>query len=149
MKTYKGKLKYEKDWCLVELDKDFLNQFQTPQDIKPTNRPHISVMKSESPSTNADKWGYKDGDEITFTFDNKFEFENGRHLWINVQSDELCQLREFYGLPTLKDNPGDTYRVLYHITLGKLINPTTPNLRPQIRISPRTHIDPSTMMQHI
>jgi hypothetical protein len=146
----KGVVRYEKDWYLLDVPKEFqenlISQCLFP--LTPNKRPHISIIKNEKPQTNIENWGKEFvGAEFSFRFHDKLHSENGLHVWINCFSEDLCKMREYFGLTTLKEN--DIYRVNFHMTLGRLKTPGERNLRPQYRLNPQSHVDVETLMQHL
>lgn len=149
-----GTLKYDGKWYLLEVSKEFHEKILKLADtqnlnLKPNKNPHISVMKGESASLNQEDWGKFDGEKIKFKFDQVIHCENGLHVWINVYSPRLCEIREHFGLVTLRRRDDDVYLVNFHMTLGKLKNRQQPNFRKQYRLCPQSHIDAETGMQHL
>lgn len=149
-----GTIIYEKDWYLLEISKEFhatlAEQLEAQGEVfKPNKRPHISVMKKEAPSQNKNDWGIAFIDEqVSFQYNATISKENGLHFWIDCYSPRLCQMREHFGLPTLKKE-GDIYLVNFHMTIGRRKKAQPPVLRPQYRLSPQSHIDVETGMQHL
>lgn len=124
----KGSKHYEPNWCLLLLEDDLYKYYSwfMNKEGEPINKPnslwgfHASVIKGEAPTKNLDKWAFNDGKEIEFWYGNYISWSNGRHAWMNLYCEELSQLRDFYGLYT---NGG---KLKYHMTLGRLKNPTQP-----------------------
>lgn len=148
MKTYKGYLRYKNEWCYLEVDLNFLNNFSHLTDFKWTKNPHISVVKDELLLCKKDLWGADDGKEIIFEYDDNI-YNNGLHNWIICKSDELCKVRELFGAPVLKDSENGEYRVNFHLTIGKFKELKVSIPEKQFRLSARTHIDPKTMIQFV
>lgn len=149
-----GTLKFEDDWCLLEVPKELHDQLCSQFEdcmhhkLKRFKRPHVSVMKDEAPSANQADWrSFGNGTQVAFRYHPYFHTENGCHAWVNVYSQRLCEIREHFGMATLKRD--GVYLVNFHMTLGRLDKPVAKTLRPQYRLSPRTHIDVATLMQHI
>lgn len=141
-----------KTWVLLQIPQDVLETLlkSVKQAIVPTREPHISVIKDEKPCLHAADWDSKafDGEKVKFQIDTRTAHdENSRHVWFDCYSPRLCAIREHFGLTVLKRD--DVYRANFHVTVGKLAVPVTPHLRPQYRLSIRSHIDVETMMQHI
>lgn len=110
----------------------------------------MSVIKGEVASRNPGAWGHIGvGRKVKFKFDQTIHYENGRHVWINIYSEDLCKLREHFGLVTLRRAKDDVYLVNFHMTLGKLKTHEPPKLREQYRLCPQSHIDVETGMQHL
>lgn len=152
--TLEGQIVYEPDWYLLrvtaEAHASLLHLVEAANiAFKPTARPHISVIKGEAPSRNQADWGVAFvGETITFRYVPVLQAENGLHLWIDCHSPRLCTIREYFGLTTLRRNDG-AYLVNFHMTLGRRKKAVTPQLRPQLRLSPQSHIDLETGMQHL
>lgn len=156
-----GTLSFEKskrgDWYLVLLPQDFVTEMvdlakSKGLDLKPTVKPHISVIKGEIPTQNANQWGDFVGEPIKFRCNPFFRYENGLHVWVDCHSQRLCEIRRYFGCDTkisdMVEGAGN-YWVNFHCTIGKLLVPQKPNLRPQIRLSPQSHLDAETGMQHL
>lgn len=148
---YNGTIKIEQNWMLLQVPESVHDDLvkAIPFQIERIKRPHISVIKEEKPSINVVDWDLKkfNGESVSFKVSSKVNSENGLHVWFDCYSPRLCEIREFYGLPVLKKD--GLYLVNFHTTIGKLVTPTTKSLREQYRLSPRTHIDVETLMQHI
>lgn len=148
--SFEGIIKYEDDWMLLHIGQDIQNvqieKFNL--DLKMNKKPHISVIKSESPCININDWSDKKFDQMIVKFKCSSKYEtNGLHVWVDCYSEELCKVREHFGLPTLKHN--DIYMVNFHFTLGKLKKSSDRIIRDQYRLTERTHIDSETLMQHV
>ena len=119
---------YEPHWCLLKLDDEFYRYYTwfMNKEGEPIHKPnalwgfHASVIKGEKPTQNIDKWGLKNGKTIEFDYGNYISWTNGRHAWMNLYCEELSELRNFYGLYT------NGNKLKYHMTLGRLKNPTQP-----------------------
>jgi len=68
--------------------------------IEPSFNSHISIITGEKPLLNEDQWKKFHGEKITFKYSNEI-FTNGYFFWIRVQSPEMIELREYYGLPPI------------------------------------------------
>lgn len=149
-----GIVTFNRDWYLLTIPQSFQDAFLEAlrvrgEQVVPSKNIHISIMKNESPSLNQREWGTKFvGEKVEFKYQVQLEKENGYHVWINCYSPRLCEMREYFGLPTLKTTDG-IYRVNFHMTIGKLKIALPSNLRPQYRISKQSHIDVETLMQHL
>jgi hypothetical protein len=123
-----GTKHFEPNWCLLKLDDDFYKYYSwfMNKDGEPIQKPnslwgfHASVIKGEQPTKNIDKWGKDNGKTIEFHYGNFISWTNGRHAWMNLYCEELSDLRNFYGLYT------NGNKLKYHMTLGRLKNPTMP-----------------------
>lgn len=152
--TFFGKLKIGKDWVLLNISNDTFQSIIKTIDLqslspKITQSPHISVIKNEKPSKNAEDWFEKrfDGEIIPFLINSLKLSHNGCHVWIDAYSSRLCEIREHFGLVALKKD--DLFRVNFHITIGKMNPYRIPMVRKVFRLSNATHIDEETLMQHI
>jgi hypothetical protein len=150
---YRGTVRYEPGWYLLSVPAEVHASLETligPETVfKPAARPHISIMKGEAPSRNAEEWGTAfAGEEVTFRVAPVVKDENGLHLWVDCHSERLCELREHFGLPTLRREDG-VYLVNFHLTIGRRKTAVEARKRPQLRLSPQSHIDAGTGMQHL
>jgi hypothetical protein len=149
-----GTIVYKPDWYLLKMPKTFHATLlplldATGDPFTPSDWPHISVMKDEAPSRNKGDWGAAFvGEQVTVKYNPVIRAENGLHFWIDCYSSRLCEMREYFGLVTLKRQDG-TYLVNFHMTLGKRTQPIEARLRPQLRLCPQSHIDVETGMQHL
>lgn len=147
-----GVMVYRSDWYLLEVPATFLTPLLSPlatEAFKPSASPHISVIKDEAPNRNRQDWGTAFvGETVRFKYNPTINGENGLHFWIDCYSPRLCEIREHFGLPTLKRQDG-VYLVNFHMTIGKRKQAVAPQLRPQLRLSPQSHIDVETGMQHL
>jgi hypothetical protein len=149
-----GTMVYRPDWYLLEMPKDFHAILvplleATGEAFKPAAWPHISVMKGEAPCRNQADWGSAFvGETVRVRYNPVINRENGLHFWIDCYSPRLCEMREHFGLPTLKRQDG-TYLVNFHMTIARRKKTIAAHLRPQLRLSPQSHIDVETGMQHL
>jgi hypothetical protein len=119
------------NWCLLLCDEEiaryyswFLNK-EKIEILKPNSiwSFHASVIKGEEPTKNKENWAKFDKQKITIHYGNFINYSNGRHAWISAYSDELSDIRDFYGLNT------NGKKLKYHMTLGRLKNPTEPDTK--------------------
>lgn len=152
-----GEIVYEPDWYLLSVPAEAHATLITLVEragvdggaFKPAARPHISVMKGEAPSRNAADWGVAfAGERVTFRCSPVVKDENGLHLWVDCHSERLCAMREHFGLSTLRREDG-AYLVNFHLTVGRRKKAVERHKRPQLRLSPQSHIDVGTGMQHL
>ena len=149
-----GKIVFRDNWYLLEMPEEF-HELQLEHvkvittNIEPVKNPHISVMKNETPSRKKKHWGRKFiGEEVTAKYSSIIRNDNGFHFWIDCYSAALCQMREYFGLPTLKLEDG-AYRVNFHMTIAQRMAPVEPTPRPRWRLTEQSHIDIETGMQHL
>lgn len=127
----KGTKHFDPYWCIVSLDYEISSYYRWllkrhGQDTESPNKLwgfHVSTIKGEEPTKNKELWGCQDQQEITIWYGNYVSYSNGRHAWLNCYSEDLCQLRDFYGLDI---NDG---KLKYHATLGRLKNPWEPDVK--------------------
>lgn len=150
---FTGVIAYEPNWYLLlvpaEVHQELLKLLP---DVghKPAAKPHVSVMKEEVPSRNAADWGTAFvGEEVRVKYVPAVRDANGLHFWLDCHSPRLCEMREYFGLPTLRRTFDGAYLVNFHVTLGRRKKAIPPTPSDQIRISPQSHIDPTTGMQHL
>jgi hypothetical protein len=149
-----GQVIYEPDWYLLDVPADgharilaLLDPLGVP--VKPSARPHISIMKGEAPCRNAADWGTAFvGERVTFRYHPMVRDENGLHLWVDCYSSRLCEMRQHFGLVTLTRGDG-VHLVNFHLTVGRRKKAVENRSRPQLRLSPQSHIDVETGMQHL
>lgn len=149
-----GRIVYEPDWYLLAVPAEahaallkLLDPLGVP--VKPAARPHVSVMKDEAACRNKADWGTAFvGEAVRFRYSPTVRGENGLHLWVDCHSPRLCEMREHFGLVTLKRADG-TYLVNFHLTIGRRKKAVEATPRPQLRLCPQSHIDPETGMQHL
>lgn len=156
----RGEIVYEPDWYLLSVPAEAHATLVALVEasgvagvagvaFKPAARPHISVMKGEAPSRNTADWGTAFvGEQVTFHVSPVVKDENGLHLWVDCHSGRLCEMREHFGLTTLRREDG-AYLVNFHLTVGRRKKAVEGRRRPQLRLSPQSHIDAGTGMQHL
>jgi hypothetical protein len=71
---------------------------------------HVSVIKGQEPAIKA-KWGSAQGRAVEYWYTNQIRWDNGKHAWLDVYSEEMSQIREEMGLSP---------KVRYHLTIGRL-----------------------------
>lgn len=149
-----GQVIYEPDWYLLSVPADAhttLLHLLDPLDVafKPAARPHISIVKDEAPCRNKADWGVSFvGERVKFRYCPNLRVENGLHFWVDCHSSRLCEMREHFGLVTLKRDDG-AYLVNFHLTIGRRKKSVEGQKRSQLRLCPQSHIDVETGMQHL
>jgi hypothetical protein len=149
-----GQVIYEPDWYLVIIPGEqftpilhLVEPLAVP--FKPAARPHVSIMKNETPCQNKTDWGTLFvGEQVRFRYSPVLRDENGLHFWVDCHSPRLCAMREHFGLTTLKRGDG-VFLVNFHLTLGRRKKAVEARPRPQLRLCPQSHIDVETGMQHL
>lgn len=149
-----GQIIYEPDWYLLRIHDEGYVTLRGLLDplgggFKPVMRPHVSIIKDEAPCRNKADWGMAFvGEVVTFRYCPVVRGENGLHFWVDCYSPRLCQMREHFGLVTLKRSDG-IYLVNFHLTIGRRQQPVEAQPRPHLRLCPQSHIDLETGMQHL
>lgn len=149
-----GVIVFDEDWYLLEIPAEFHQSLLGSLEaegvpFKAAARPHVSVAKNEAPSRNREDWGVRFvGERVAVRCCPTLRNENGLHFWVDCHSPGLCELREHFGLPTLRRQDG-VYLVNFHLTVGRRKKALPPQPRPQYRLSPQSHIDVETGMQHL
>jgi hypothetical protein len=126
-----GTKHHEPYWCIVKIDPEIASYYRWHllmhgQDTFQPNTLwgfHISAIKGEAPTKNIDKWSDLDGKIVSFYYGNYVSYSNGRHAWINCYSDDLADLREYYGLDVCNR------KLKFHATLGRLKKPWQPDVK--------------------
>lgn len=127
----KGTKHYDPWWCIVDLDEEVAHYYKWilkrwGQDTFPPNGLwgfHVSAIKGEEPTKNKNVWADLNGQTVEIYYGTWINYSNGRHAWLDCFSDDLCDLREVYGLDI------NNRKVKYHATLGRLKNPYQPDVK--------------------
>ncbi len=88
---------------------------------------HISFVKGERPK-DISLWKKYDGLKIEFSLSNNIRFDNGIHIWLDIYSPQLHDIRKELGLKDLSS-------MSLHLTLGRLKYPG-PNIKYVSRYRP-------------
>lgn len=113
-------LNYYSDWWLLARVDDGLIDYYAAQVNKKFGvklhtrtlwRAHVSVIRGVEPVANVEKWGLGEGKiaQIKYTHE---VYTNGAHWWLNVESDDLVDIRQHYGFSTDKKR--------FHLTIGRI-----------------------------
>lgn len=107
-------------WALLECDEDIAKYYAWHMkkygvEVNPANLwgVHVSVLKGETPP-NIQAWRKYEGYEVEFHYNHLIRFDNGKHAWVDVYSEDLSAIREEFGFPA---------KPWYHLTIGRLIRP--------------------------
>jgi hypothetical protein len=149
-----GQVIYEPNWYLLSIPLEghatllrLLDSLGVP--FKPATRPHVSIMKDEAPCRNKADWGVAFvGELVMFRYCPILRAENGLHFWVDCYSSRLCEMREHFGLVTLKRGD-EVYLVNFHLTIGRRQKLEEGQPRQQLRLCPQSHINVETGMQHL
>lgn len=113
----KGILQYHDDWLLLQVDDEIARyyaasikqRFLIDLHHKSKWGAHVSIIRGE-PLPDGSKWGHDEGREIEIQYTHQI-YTNGEHWWLNVECDELAEVRAQYGLPSDKR--------FFHLTIGR------------------------------
>ena len=121
----RGLKHYDPWWALLVCD-DQLSQYYAWQlksygvPVHPNDKglwgTHVSVFKGEVPPDNT-AWGKYQGYEIEFHYNHLVRYDNGKHAWVDVYSEDLSAIREELGFPQ---------KFWYHLTVGRLVREVAP-----------------------
>jgi hypothetical protein len=111
-----GTKHFELNWMYATMSFDFIRMYNwfcfkkgMLLDIGTPHSTHISVIKGERPKY-PEFWKYRDKEWINFEYEPAPYSDNGKHVWINVYSEELREIRNKLGLSD---------RRRFHITIGR------------------------------
>lgn len=99
--------------------------------IAVTDRPHVSIIKNETPNRKKNQLNNVEGKKYSIYIDPKI-YTNGFHIFCKGESRELCDLRRSFNLPVLFNRETNQFKVKFHITLGTFISPND---------CPKTNVD--------
>lgn len=117
-----GTKQFDPWWALLECDDDIAKYYawmlkRRGVEMYPNDKglwgTHISVMKGD-PAPNPVAWKKYEGYEVEFHYNHLIRYDNGKHAWVDVYSEDLSQIREELGF-------GPKY--WYHLTVGRLVRP--------------------------
>lgn len=114
-----GKLHFADDWLLANLKGDVQDyyawyvkqKFGIKLHVRSLWGAHVSVIRGEQIKKNQHTWGKREGELITMKYTHNI-YTNGEHWWLNVECEELANIRGHYGLGTNKK--------WFHLTIGRL-----------------------------
>lgn len=111
-----GTKHFEPNWMYATMGFDFIRMYNwfcfkkgMLLDIGTPHSTHISVIKGEKPKV-PEFWKYRDKEWVNFEYEPSPYSDNGKHVWINVYSEELREIRNKLGLSDRKR---------FHITIGR------------------------------
>ena len=120
----KGQKHYDPWWALLLCDDELalyyawqLKRHGVP--VHPNDKglwgTHVSVLKGDVPLNQA-AWGKYQDFEVEFHYNHLIRYDNGKHAWIDVYSDDLSEIRRELGFDA---------KPWYHLTIGRLVYPFT------------------------
>lgn len=118
----KGQKHFDPWWALLVCD-DEISRYYTWHlkrfgiQLHPNDKglwgTHISILKGD-PVPNPANWGKYDGYEIEFNYNHIVRFDNGKHAWVDIYSEDLSIIRQMLGFEA---------KPWYHLTVGRLVRP--------------------------
>lgn len=117
-----GSKKFEANWALLMCDDELSRYYawhlkkygiETYSNDKGLWKTHISVMKGDD-VISPEAWGKYEGYEVEFHYNHIVRFDNGKHAWLDIYSEDLSAIREELGFP---------FKPWYHLTVGRLMRP--------------------------
>lgn len=123
----KGSKHFDPWWALLTCDNDIARYYswlcrKHGLELYPNDTglwgAHISVLKGDAPS-NIQDWGKYEGYEVEFHYSHLIRYENGKHAWVDVYSEDLSAIRQELGFQ---------FKPWYHLTVGRLVRPFTHDL---------------------
>jgi hypothetical protein len=117
-----GTKHYEPWWGLARCDSQLSDYYawlleRHGIEVETTNLwgTHVSVLKGEAP-LRPEHWGKYEGFEVELHYNHLVRYDNGKHAWVDVYSDDLSEIRQELGFVA---------KPWYHLTVGRLIRPYT------------------------
>ena len=119
-----GSKQFDPNWAILICDDElsryyswFLKRYgiETFSNDKGLWKTHVSVMKGDA-IQNPVNWAKYDGYEVEFHYNHIVRFDNGKHAWLDVYSEDLAALREELGFD---------FKPWYHLTVGRFVRPYT------------------------
>ncbi len=113
----KGTKHFDPWWALLLCDEDIAYYYawlskRHGMELEPFNLwgVHVSVIKGEIPLDQS-VWGRYSGMELRINYENNLRFDNGKHAWLDVYSQDLADFRQSLGYFAKNK---------YHLTIGRL-----------------------------
>ncbi|GAA4260398.1 hypothetical protein GCM10022255_088890 [Dactylosporangium darangshiense] len=119
-----GEVIYQPGWYLLAVPPEAHARLLTLLDPlgarhKPAGLPRASVTRNEAPNqSQEDSSTAFGGERVTVRYSTTVRDENGLRFRIDCHSERLCEIREHFGLVTLKRDNG-WHPVNFHITYSR------------------------------
>ena len=117
-----GSKQFDPWWALLTCDDEIAKYYawqlkRRGVEVYPNDKSlwgtHLSVLKGAEPP-NPQAWGKYEGYEVQFHYTHLIRFDNGKHAWVDVYSEELSEIRLELGFDA---------KPWYHLTIGRLVRP--------------------------
>lgn len=118
----KGLKHFDPWWALLICDDDLAKYYawllkRNGVEVYPNDKglwgTHVSVLKGDVP-TNQNLWAKYEGYEVEFHYNHLLRYDNGKHAWVDVYSEDLSAIRQELGFDA---------KHWYHMTIGRLVRP--------------------------
>jgi len=118
----KGLKHFDPHWALLLCDNEIARYYawqlkkhgiETHSNDKGLWKTHISVLKGDEPP-DFTSWGKYEGFEVEFHYSHIIRFDNGKHAWVDIFSEDLSAIRQELGFVA---------KPWYHLTIGRLVRP--------------------------
>lgn len=118
----KGSKQFDPHWALLLCDNELSRYYawhmkKHGQEVYPNDKglwaTHVSVLKGDEP-TNPAAWGKYQDYEVEYHYSHLIRYDNGKHAWVDVYSEDLSKIREELGFAP---------KFWYHMTIGRLVRP--------------------------
>lgn len=119
-----GTKQYDPWWALLVCDDEVSRYYawllkRNGVEVYPNDKglwgTHISVLKGDPPPI-PEPWGKYKNYEVEFHYNHLVRFDNGKHAWVDVYSEDLSMIRQELGFDS---------KPWYHMTIGRLVKPFT------------------------
>jgi len=117
-----GQKHYDPWWALLLCDDELARYYswllkRRGVEIFPNDKglwgTHVSVLKGDVPPDTS-KWAKYEGYEVEFHYNHLVRYDNGKHAWTDVYSEDLSAIRQELGFDA---------KPWYHLTVGRLVRP--------------------------
>lgn len=118
----KGTKQFDPWWALLTCDDEICKYYAWQMkrrgvELYPNDKglwgTHVSVLKGDVP-IDPSKWGKYQDYEVKFHYNHLVRYDNGKHAWVDVYSEDLSFIRQELGFDA---------KPWYHLTIGRLVRP--------------------------